>query len=91
MRFLVDAQLPPALARWLASQNHEAQHVADIGMAEASDTAIWEKAMSTKSVIITKDEDCHPSDGVKKGNAVPFSKGKEITGFSCLLVYLYQY
>jgi len=57
MRFLVDAQLPPALARWLASQNHEAQHVVDIGMAGASDTAIWEKATSTKSVIITKDED----------------------------------
>jgi len=24
MRFLVDAQLPPALARWLAAQGHEA-------------------------------------------------------------------
>jgi len=26
MRFLVDAQLPPALARWLAAQGHEAEH-----------------------------------------------------------------
>lgn len=32
MRFLVDAQLPPALARWLAAQGHEAEHVGDIGM-----------------------------------------------------------
>jgi predicted nuclease of predicted toxin-antitoxin system len=24
MRFLIDAQLPPALARWLAAQGHEA-------------------------------------------------------------------
>jgi uncharacterized protein (DUF433 family) len=29
MRFLVDAQLPPALARWRASQGHVAEHVAD--------------------------------------------------------------
>lgn len=44
---------------WLAgcSQNHEAEHVADIGMADASDTAIWEIATVTKAVIITKDED----------------------------------
>lgn len=35
MRFLVDAQLPPALARWIAAQGHEARHVADLGMAGA--------------------------------------------------------
>ncbi len=29
MRFLVDAQLPPALARWLAANGHAAEHVAD--------------------------------------------------------------
>jgi predicted nuclease of predicted toxin-antitoxin system len=32
MRFLVDAQLPPALARHLVAAGHEAQHVADLGM-----------------------------------------------------------
>jgi predicted nuclease of predicted toxin-antitoxin system len=32
MRFLVDAQLPPALARWLAAQGHEAAHVGDLGL-----------------------------------------------------------
>jgi predicted nuclease of predicted toxin-antitoxin system len=57
MRFLVDAQLPPALARWLADQGHEAQHVADLGMQAASDTAIWDHALSTSSAIVTKDED----------------------------------
>jgi predicted nuclease of predicted toxin-antitoxin system len=30
MRFLVDAQLPPALANWLAAQGHDAAHVADL-------------------------------------------------------------
>jgi len=32
MRFLVDAQLPPALARWLSAQNCPTHHVADLGM-----------------------------------------------------------
>jgi predicted nuclease of predicted toxin-antitoxin system len=31
MRFLVDAQLPPALAQWLASHGHDAMHVTDLG------------------------------------------------------------
>ena len=29
MRFIVDAQLPPALARWLTVKGPQAEHVAD--------------------------------------------------------------
>jgi predicted nuclease of predicted toxin-antitoxin system len=57
MRFLVDAQLPPALVRWLIDKGHEAEHVADQEMQAASDSAIWDYAMATSAVIITKDED----------------------------------
>lgn len=57
MRFLVDAQLPPALARWLVAKGHEAVHVGDIDMQAASDAAIWDHAMATASVIVSKDED----------------------------------
>jgi len=57
MRFLVDAQLPPALARWLSTQGHEAEHVADLEMLRASDAEIWEKAISSDAIIISKDED----------------------------------
>lgn len=57
MRFLVDAQLPPALARWIAERGHEAEHVGDIGLARASDGEIWKQAAATGSVIVTKDED----------------------------------
>jgi len=32
MRFLIDARLPPALARWLTEQGHEAEHVFDCGL-----------------------------------------------------------
>lgn len=57
MRFLVDAQLPPALARWLAAKGYSAEHVADKQMETASDAAIWDYALVSSAAIITKDED----------------------------------
>ena len=57
MRFLVDAQLPPALARRIEALGHAAEHVADIGLAAAADDAIRRHAASTGAIIITKDED----------------------------------
>jgi predicted nuclease of predicted toxin-antitoxin system len=57
MRFLVDAQLPPALVGWLEARGHEAAHVADREMQTAPDTAIWDYALAASAVILTKDED----------------------------------
>ena len=57
MKFLVDANLPPALAQWLASEGHEAQHVADFGMAAMPDREIWQRARDLNACIVTKDED----------------------------------
>ncbi|MCL6709076.1 DUF5615 family PIN-like protein [Pseudomonas sp. R2.Fl] len=57
MRFLVDAQLPPALARWLCDEGHEAEHVSDRDMQAASDSEIWNYALEHGAVIVTKDED----------------------------------
>ena len=57
MRFLVDDQLPAALARWLAANGHEAAHVMDIGLTGATDRVIWEEVRRTAAVIVTKDED----------------------------------
>ncbi len=57
MRFLVDEQLPPALARWLSGKGHTAEHVVELGCGGASDRAIWELAERLDAVIITKDED----------------------------------
>jgi predicted nuclease of predicted toxin-antitoxin system len=57
MRFIIDAQLPPALARYLSSLGHDAVHVGDLGMATAEDGAIWRHALETSAVIVTKDED----------------------------------
>jgi predicted nuclease of predicted toxin-antitoxin system len=57
VRFLVDAQLPPALARYLVLSGHEAIHVADLGMLSARDRDIWEHAARIDAALITKDED----------------------------------
>ncbi|MGH9928510.1 MAG: DUF5615 family PIN-like protein [Pyrinomonadaceae bacterium] len=54
MTFLVDAQLPPALARWLIQQGHTAQHGNDIGLREAADTEIWNQALSTGAILVTE-------------------------------------
>jgi predicted nuclease of predicted toxin-antitoxin system len=57
VNFLIDAQLPPALARWITSQGHSATHVYDAGLATADDPVIWERARSENTVIVSKDED----------------------------------
>jgi predicted nuclease of predicted toxin-antitoxin system len=57
MKFLVDAQLPPALALWLREAGHEAQHAEDVGLREADDRIIWTHALQTGAIIVTKDED----------------------------------
>ena len=57
MRFLVDAQLPPALACWLREAGHEAEHVEDVSLREADDGAIWAHALQSGAIIVTKDED----------------------------------
>jgi predicted nuclease of predicted toxin-antitoxin system len=70
MRFLVNAQLPPALARHLAAVGHPADHVDDIGLGSASDSAIWNKALETGATIITKDEDFPRRLGQSQGGPV---------------------
>jgi predicted nuclease of predicted toxin-antitoxin system len=57
VRFLIDAQLPPSLARHLVTSGHEATHVAELGMLSARDRDIWEQAATTGAALITKDED----------------------------------
>lgn len=57
MKFLIDAQLPPALGRWIASKGHQATHVFDVGFHPANDPVIWERAQNEQAVIISKDED----------------------------------
>jgi predicted nuclease of predicted toxin-antitoxin system len=57
MRFLVDAQLPPALAKWLVRAGHEAVALREIGLRDARDEAICSFALKNGYIIVTKDED----------------------------------
>lgn len=57
IRFLVDAQLPPALARWLSDRGYPSEHVFDFGGDGTSDLEIWDRALGSGSVILSKDED----------------------------------
>jgi len=57
MRFLVDAQLPPALARWLGEHGCAATAVRDVGLPESDDGSIRNFAVTGDWVLITKDED----------------------------------
>jgi predicted nuclease of predicted toxin-antitoxin system len=56
-RFLVDAQLPPGLARRLAGRGYPAEHVNRVALGIATDLTIWRHAARTGAILITKDED----------------------------------
>jgi predicted nuclease of predicted toxin-antitoxin system len=57
VRFLVDAQLPPKLARVLVEAGHEGGHLEDVEMRHAKDGDIWDYAVRHQAVLVTKDED----------------------------------
>lgn len=58
MKFLVDNQLPPALARMIQSEfQGDAAHVADIDLGSATDLQLWAYCSKTDSVLISKDDD----------------------------------
>jgi predicted nuclease of predicted toxin-antitoxin system len=70
MKFLIDAQLPPALAAWFIKAGHEAAALRDVGLRDAEDAQIWEYAERTGSIIVTKDEDFAALAVVRPGPTV---------------------
>ena len=56
MRFLIDAQLPPSLARFLRTLGEEAMPCRDVGLRDADDDEIWRFATAGGFCIVTKDE-----------------------------------
>jgi predicted nuclease of predicted toxin-antitoxin system len=57
VRFLLDAQLPPAFSASFLREGHEAIAVRDVGLRDASDGEIWRYARVEGLVIVSKDED----------------------------------
>ncbi len=69
MRFLIDNQLPSALAAWLRDKGQQAEHVLEVGLAQGKDTPIWHYAQTQGAVIITKDEDF--AEWIRRGRSGP--------------------
>ena len=57
MKFLIDNALSPQLARALATGGHDAVHVRDCGMADATDEAIFDRAASEDRCVVSADTD----------------------------------
>ena len=57
MRFLVDNQLPPSLARSLHDRGHDAEHVFESGLHLLDDRALWARALASGRIVVSKDED----------------------------------
>ena len=59
MTLWLDAQLPPALARWISEQpwGVDAVAVRELGLRDASDPEIFRQARAAGAVVMTKDRD----------------------------------
>ena len=58
MKFLVDAQLPRRIARWLREAGFDALHTLDLpGANRTPDDTILRIAMAEQRVVVTKDAD----------------------------------
>lgn len=55
--FVIDEQLPPALAQHLRSEGYDAIHVYETGIGGATDDAVAREAVARKAILITKDAD----------------------------------
>ncbi|MYE02536.1 MAG: hypothetical protein F4Y03_14935 [Alphaproteobacteria bacterium] len=67
MRFLIDAQLPPGLARWLTAEGYPSDHVNDLGIGPATDSRIEAEARRLGAVIWSKDVDFAEHARLKSG------------------------
>ena len=57
MKLLIDAQLPPALARAFTEAGFPARHVRDVDLTRASDDTLWAFARRQGYAIVSKDEE----------------------------------
>jgi predicted nuclease of predicted toxin-antitoxin system len=78
VRFVVDAQLPPALVVNSKPVDTSPSNVADRGMASASDHVIRDYAASVGAVIVTKDEDFAIRGLLTEGPAIVWLRGEAL-------------
>jgi predicted nuclease of predicted toxin-antitoxin system len=57
MRFLLDMNLPPAMADWLRSDGHDAVHVRELGHGHLPDSEVFAIAAREGRIVVTFDLD----------------------------------
>ena len=57
MKFVVDAQLPQALAQWLRDRGYDTVQVLDRGQGQTDDRDLWREAVAEGRIMVSKDED----------------------------------
>jgi len=59
VKLWIDAQMSPALARWITAhfEDLEAIAVRELGLRDAEDAEIFEAARQAKAVVVSKDSD----------------------------------
>lgn len=57
MKFLIDNQLPTALAEYLQQRGYDCRHVLEVDLARASDAEVCRYANDQERIIVSKDED----------------------------------
>lgn len=57
MRFIIDNALSPRVAEGLRAIGHDAVHVRDLGLADADDDTIFDKAYTDQFIIVSADTD----------------------------------
>lgn len=55
MKFIVDNQLPAALARWLSARGEDAVHVPYLALDHHPDADIWARASAEGCIVVSKD------------------------------------
>lgn len=57
MKLLIDNALSPMVAKLLAGRGHDAVHVRDLGLAQADDVAIFQRAADDDRAVVSADTD----------------------------------
>ena len=67
MRFLLDMNLPPAMADWLRSEGHDAVHARELGYPALPDREIFARAVEARRIVVTFDLDFGEIAGLTRG------------------------
>jgi predicted nuclease of predicted toxin-antitoxin system len=70
MRLLLDMNLPPSVADWLRSEGHEAIHVRELDLSDASDREIFSRAAADARIVVSFDLDFGEIAGLARDAAV---------------------